>query len=455
MIQNLFNFPDRCPLPDRKILYSCFYCSKQTNFVLETFETYQEVYDHWGQHHQFLPFHFTAVGVAACYYCGKIDEYLKLQRHHKFRHPSEIFVVVDQLNKSKCGLCHKIFSSSEMVIHFKSQHDTSVLSGITSPICFTQSEIEFLCLINSTQTIESATQTKSFMCGHCGVQKNALEISFRQHIECDVFQFKCSACTVWEKSMPELAEHEEKKHSLSLNKANHLQEFTNRLERHFLRSRIIFGNGLILFKHNLLNTSFDDRTDFWPFREQFARKKVLECFSQPENDSIGSSSSIFQNGQELLKQRKFCTNLCLTGINNFGADLKGLFVNVCTIIGVNVTNDDIQSIFQRPGNDIIIKLKDRKMKADIQKSWRQAKKSGPFKKRLQTFLNFNNEINITHDLTPFFKDLWKLATKAKQDKEIFRFYMTDQGLMIKISPLIKAQAIWSKADLVKCVSGKM
>ncbi|XP_055305029.1 uncharacterized protein LOC129569863 [Sitodiplosis mosellana] len=154
--------------PCPSIVFACFYCHNQPCFYVKKFA---EVYSHWKNSHAELPLRFVAVRMATCFYCDQVDVFSNLQGHHKHNHNTEVFVVVDRENKSKCGLCHKILSASEMVVHFKTQHRPSHYMHISSPVCFTQSEIDQLLSINSSKLIDAPGQIEAFICGHVKLPK--------------------------------------------------------------------------------------------------------------------------------------------------------------------------------------------------------------------------------------------------------------------------------------------
>lgn len=451
----MFSFSEQA-CDDKSIVFACFYCYSQPSYFINTFK---ELYAHWESSHDSLtkPFRFFAVAKAACYYCGKIDVFLNLLGHHRHRHHSEIMVIVNKDNKSKCGLCHRIFSSSEMVIHFKTHHEPSLLAGITNPICFTQSEIEQLLTINSTDSMKVSGQMKAFFCGHCSIAKNINDTTFIDHIEKDIFLFRCSVCSVITKSIDEIVRHEMFAHKSINVEMTHSNILSNRLERYYLRTKMVFSNGLVLFKHNLLNTSFDDRTDFWPFKEQFIRRKLQECTEKVPNEE--NLPTILKC--ELSRQRKYRKNLCIRRITVAimpNDELFKIFKFLCTIIDIKISQDDIESIFQRPGHDIIIQLKKIELKKMILKKWEKTDESILSDKmrmlsKMWPAIDPTN-LNLINDVTDFFRQLSLDAQEAKDKHKIHSYWVSDKGLSIKITPKSEIQIIWSKADLMKYIGIK-
>lgn len=433
---------------EKSIAFACFHCHSQPSFFVDTFN---EVYEHWKQSHSRVPFRYFVVGMAACFYCETVDVFPNLQGHHKHRHHSEIFVVVDRQNRSKCGLCQQQFSASEMVVHFKSNHDPCLLVGINSPVCFNQNDIENLLIQNSCHELPSQV---AFMCGHCNVTKKMNDISFFQHIERDVFQYKCSMCPVMFKSIKETADHEQNVHNLTNTAAKHANNLLVRLDRYYLRTRIIFNNGLVLFKHNLLNTKFDDRKDFGPLKERIVQQKYKEY--SDKRDDIASTRFAYSYRNELLRQRTYRNNLCITGITTVADDeiLRRIFVGICTAMETSTTHD-VETIFQRAGKDIIVKFKNTDLKKTILKQWQQMsivdrlEKLKPLK-LIEPKIDLM-KINVLNDLTDFFRLLWQDAQEAKDKQQIHSFWISENGLSVKVSMKSPIDIIWSKADLIKCI----
>lgn len=212
----------------------------------------------------------------------------------------------------------------------------------------------------------------------------------------------------------------------------------------------IFCIGLVLFKHNVLNTDFDDREQFWKFKEEFALKKIKESSHQEPN----FDEKNINRDDELRRQRAFSRNLCITGFPNLNTDvLPDLFIHLCQLFDLKINENDIESCLQRKGLDIIVRLKERNTKGEIQKRWKQAQTNMPkFAKKFSTLVNHFHIltkkkilINICSDLTPFFQRLWGFAEKAKKEGKVSNFFMTDNGLVAGING--KRYLIWSQHDL--------
>lgn len=441
---------------DRKVLYICFHCQKQVDnrmINVEPSKTIEEMRNHWQSHHSSKPFLYHAIGLGACFYCEKVDTYLKLQDHHNANHPNKTFIVVDQRNRSKCGLCQLIFTNTDMQIHFKREHNFACLFGIFSPICFTQKEIDRLILngIDSNGVSGNPKSVQHFICGHCSIQNSATTTSLKHHYEKDKFLFGCLHCQFSTKSKIELFTHDKDEHNTSNPHTKHLDAFRGRAHRHYLRTKIIFPNGLVLFNHNLLGTEFDDRSSFWPFVDSFASRIFPEPTRKKSFNTCVDSKlppTAAYHARMLEEQRKFRNNLCICGIENVEKELLlRHFMDICDAIGVSIQPADITSIFRRKGKDVIAQIADSETKSRILKAWNELH----FDVNTSEILH---PISIQNDMTFFFKNLWKFVEDAKRKNQIYSFWISDTGLKVKKTVNSKSRVIWSEKSLLKYISDK-
>ncbi|XP_031640578.1 uncharacterized protein LOC116352242 [Contarinia nasturtii] len=448
----------------KDFVFACFYSKCQINLFITTL---QEVYGHWKDAHEMSmkPFRFVAIGKAACFYCNKVDVFPQLVPHHKHRHHSEIMVIVDKENKSKCGLCHRIFSSSEMVVHFKQQHDPSLLGGINSPVCFSEAEVTDLLKINSTpnglcefnSAVNGPNEIKAFVCGFCGAAKSLSETSFIDHIENDIFKYSCSACSFLSDSIHEITQHEETVHHMTNVHIKHKTTLDSRLERYYMRTRVIFSNGLALFKHNLLNTKFDDRSEFWSFKERFVKQKSNEGILPKMKDDDKLSDF---HRKELKRQRAYHNNLCIRGIMTVvGQDeLHQILAFICKVLHVEITKNDFDTLFQRSGFDVIVKMRTFDLKKQILKHFDSIEKT-KIPEKFKGILNICSLIDlkmfsVENDLTGFFRELYEYAQMKKDKMHIHSVWISDRGISVKVTFKSPIEIIWTKTDLDKCIHQK-
>lgn len=423
------------------------------------FDSIDELKSHFSNKHASERCLFYAVEIGCCFYCDKIDTYARLKNHQNFRHNGKIFVVVDAQNRSACGICHNSFPPIEMEQHFRKAHDPAYLVGIFNPVCITQHEVEQLLNIRICENRASVTEIQKYICGHCNAELYPSKASFKSHFESTTFKFQCSRCELIADNFENLIAHETSQHSIDV-REKHFIDFKARLQKYYYRTRLIFTNGLVLFNHNVLSTSFDFRKEFWSFINdfvdlKFAKRKTDRTKEITNDDQIVFSStpskSTFKE-VELRKQREYRNNLCISGVRCVGKEeLPRIFLNICSAIDANVSMDDIESIFQRSECDIIVKLKKWDIKKEILKKWEQ-NDAVEFTNKLRS-LSFMQQklqsitLKITNDMTPFFQTLWKHAETARMNKHIFSFWISWYGLTVKTTSNSKPKVIWSKLDL--------
>lgn len=484
-------------------MYVCFHCHKNTEFSQIEFDYFDNIGTlqvHWQSNHASNKFQFFAIGMAVCFYCDRMDSFQRLQNHHQFQHKSEVFVVVDQLNRSKCALCQNILHRSEMVEHFKRDH--SSLNGIFNAICFTQTEIEWLLKLDPTKNNEHSAELEGFVCGYCGNSIDAKTTTLKEHLENDSFLFGCCPkCSLVTKDVNQLIHYTEVTHSTTDARIRHKYEFKARLRRIFFRTKLSFSNGLVLFKHNVLKTYLDDRNDFFPFIERFAEKKFSEknlsekkvpekmipekmipekiipekksvecCNSTAEESKAVEPNTVFDSSLkmhlfyklELSKQRSYKNNVCISGVSGMVDNISNLlsvFLDLCKAMQANIKTVDVKNIFQRNKLDLIVKLKDFEKKKEILSVWKEVQNTIPFHEKLNELMRtrpgliFKN-LSIDIDLTDYFRCLCNEAEKARIDNQILAYWITDLGLFVKIDLTTKEEIVWSKNGLMDLIRQK-
>lgn len=88
---------------------------------------------------------------------------------------------------------------------------------------------------------------------------------YLNHVEGRAVGFHCHKCTFDTKDMIELVKHDVSAHGCKGSFDYRCMQFKNRLKRDFLKTRVVFGNGLVVTKQNLLGTKYDDSKQFEVF----------------------------------------------------------------------------------------------------------------------------------------------------------------------------------------------
>lgn len=459
----------------------CFYCHKdaetrnQQNIEFQSFENIVNLHVHWKTEHGPLKFQFIAIGVAACFHCDKVDTFQKLQKHHRLQHETEEFIVVDQQMRSNCGLCQKsIESPSKMAKHFERVHQPYSFNGVFNPICLTQNVVDSLRKLGPDGKFDKSSKLEHFQCGWCRSIKYAEVSTLEQHLKGDAFSFTCSKnCEIDTKEIEKLIRHVRIAHpsaDLSLRLKN---EFKDRLKRIYFRSKLLFSNGLVLFKQNVSRTSFDDFSEFTTFIERFANQKFDEHinpirFRIPLRDDRPSSQSnsldtenassakieFFKN--ELSIQKRFFRDICISEV--FGIDsnedvLMEFFLELCKVIRAHISSSNVSCI-KMTKMGIIITMVEYDKKKEVLRAWDGFRNADNFEARMRSFKNQFDQIDLT-DLSieahysHFFKPLYREAEIAKNERRINSFWFAPNGLNVRVSLKDKPVIIWTKSDLKK------
>lgn len=299
------------------IKYRCVHCH-DVKHPIETFPALKDVYAHWWSSHTDLtdikPFQYYVVENVACFHCSTIGTHYELVKHHKNSHPSMTFAIVRQTNQEnqQCALC--TYSGTGIVGHFQTMHKFILKTlSVRQLRCI---DIPFR--LNNTQLDAHLKQKlhKKQKCGSCnaifdterevrdhhGKMHKTLKMTIKEfdnnnihlicnccnikierhlylgHIEHYALKFKCHKCAYDTNDMIELVKHDKEAHGYSDSFEYRCMQFKNRLKRDFLKTRVIFGNGLVVTKQNLLGTKYDDSEQFEVFID-----KLLEIKKERHN----------------------------------------------------------------------------------------------------------------------------------------------------------------------------
>lgn len=168
------------------------------------------------------------------------------------------FTIRDLIDESKCGLCPNR-EQKELVKHSESVHQLMHKTDLFSPITLAKDILKKLLNIRG---------HKKWKCGHCGEvfeSKNDFKDHYdRIHDSLEYFEEKfydntsvhlLSGCCEMKLDPSELIDHLKQHHITS----------KCLLKQFYWRTKVVFGNGLVLNKHNLLGTDIDDSQEFDEF----------------------------------------------------------------------------------------------------------------------------------------------------------------------------------------------
>lgn len=299
------------PEVSKFIKYRCAHC-QDVNQWIESFNGLKDVYSHWLSWHtdstNLKPFQYFVVEYVACYHCQFIGTYHELIKHHKQTHQSNQFAIVSQSDSKKCALCP--YHGLGIIAHFDTQHkcvlktlsvrqlrsanipfrmDNTILEkhlekrlhkkqkcGCCNANFDTERELRdhhSKCHKMSKMTIKEFYDNNNshLICNCCRVRVD--RNLYLGHVENHAFNFKCCHCKFSTKDMIQLVKHDKHAHGLMNTFDYRCMQFKNRLKRDYLRTRVIFGNGLVLTKQNLLTTKYDDSKQFDMFVDTLLKIK--------------------------------------------------------------------------------------------------------------------------------------------------------------------------------------
>lgn len=257
----------------------------------------EDIFGHWLSGHTFdlphvQPFAFAVLDMnTACFYCNKIATLQQMLKHLKECHRNRSIAIVNPSNRNECAFCS--YSDSTWLDHFQLNHKMLLENDVVNPILLTDELLSQLLAIDVHKVRKCSVCMETFQTQHqfehhsihehpeqpenisqivdtpaemyliCDVcQEHIAPDVFLNHLEFEhTYEFTCTKCDFSTDDLVNMAFHENQTHQCDSLKFHCLQ-FSDRLQRHYFHTRAVFGNGLTLTKHNLLNTSYNDYKEF-------------------------------------------------------------------------------------------------------------------------------------------------------------------------------------------------
>lgn len=279
---------------DRFLVYSCYQCYESNDGTRFICGTPDEIHDHWLQQHSDHPFRFYVETLVQCCYCDdRISTYKGMLEHIEQSHKKKQVCFFNVGDYNKCPLCD--YSGSLTSEHFVTEHSLILEVNMFNPNRITKEQFQQLLKIDVHKkpmcdlcgeifnverdfhvhhdlkhpnnekklTFSSESSCKGFNASCCG--KLIAAHDFYNHlIHTHTFQYSCNECNVQQMELEVAAQHDSTKHKLDKAIDNRCESLNRTLRKMFLRTKIFFGNGLVLYKQNLLgtNTEYDDSETF-------------------------------------------------------------------------------------------------------------------------------------------------------------------------------------------------
>lgn len=300
---------------DRSLIYSCYWCYQTDDDDKYIGGNVEAIHKHWQTSHTkptFNPFKFYVEPLGKCYYCDSISTYRGLTKHTATEHVGEPVCFVDANNHTKCLICDFTDTQSELLKHFESAHSVILDVLLFNPCEMKQELIEKLldidvykkhqCVYCENDYDTFAEYERHHAMKHRRLEPKSIEIldsncieffmnccqshvhpqEFLNHLNKHNFQFTCKMCKLKTDNLNEAVEHDKDKH----NKENSLDErwimLDRTLHKIFYRTKVLFGNGLVLYKQNLTGSTFDDLDIF----KRFMETKKRRHFEQMDNGNV-------------------------------------------------------------------------------------------------------------------------------------------------------------------------
>lgn len=327
-----------------------------------------------------------------------------------------------------------------MVVHSKYDHTT--LNMIESPVCFTQKELDQLLSI---RPANGECRVTAFVCGGCHQLKKTKDISFLDHIQQDIYKLVCPLCRHESMNIKEMKFHDEKRHNIQMALTKYADKLDCRMERHYYRTKVMFSNGLVLFKQNLIKTSVDESVAFWSLKKKLKEKQLNDCSKPMRENSPGLPYDLRK--KELKQQSKYRNHLCIFGITGEKSDaqLWEIYEAICAATEIQARREDVLSITQRE-SDILIKFHLENFKKEIMIKWKRLPKRY-IVERLGHLDRRPEKIEMRSHYSRFFEPLARLAEKALKDGDIHYVFLRGNALNVQIRNK-ERKVIWSETDLL-------
>lgn len=275
--------------PMESLIYCCVHCQDENPFSA-LYNSPEEVYNHWNAMHttesNSKPFQFYATEPIRCYHCNVISTFTGLKSHCIVEHPGKPIVFLNHLNQKQCGICP--YTGGSMVQHFETEHKLILQTDIFSPICLSDECVnklnaidvhtKFKCCPCSEvfetdrdlrthhahmhPTIECNNQTRfidrNVMVYVDCCQMELMPINYLNHFLYHIMNFTCPNCNFTATTLSDILCHDLHVHKEIDVAGQRFALYYDLALMHHLRTKIFFGNGLVLVNHNLLHTKFDD-----------------------------------------------------------------------------------------------------------------------------------------------------------------------------------------------------
>lgn len=283
-------------------VFYCYHCYVMERRYVGSVDS-QEIFSHWfTSHSRTKPFRFFHAEISKCAHCNLMGTYQALQLHTIDEHPNAPFAIVKVSGRNdECGLCQ--YSGPGLGEHFQKEHCLTDQVDHFCPVPLNDIKLKQLIELKGQKKRRCkhctlVFETKQDMETHHSVKHPKLKLSsekfydnesihlvtgccqsrlnpneFFNHLKQHKFQSKCNECSFETNDLLEIEMHRMNKHN---NRRQSGMQYTEILMTQFWKTLVVFGNGLVLNKYNLIGTNHDDSQTFKLFLDDIVRDKELD-----------------------------------------------------------------------------------------------------------------------------------------------------------------------------------
>lgn len=440
-------------------MFTCVHCQDKENSN-RTYSTIERLHKHYASAHlvtnhsdKVLPFQFYVSEIVKCYYCSKIGNYAEIRDHHKNNHSLKDPLGMVLLSDTKaCALCNS--DDNDLVNHFKLVHKIINKAHVYNPMCMSNQMVKQLLTINVDNRFQmkvsrcSNDQNIHIICWKC--DKLLVAEDFMQHMKSHSNSLKCTDCKFISADIREHVKHAATVHNTIKTVDDICRTFSDILKQKYFETKILFGNGLVLVKHNLLGTRMNDSREFGCFiKELMEAKKSPQSKHEPiviNDDEQEQTSPI----DELDKQTRLLDCVQISNFPNDGqTNVFKLFLEYTELLECPLNVDDVDKVYRLDGNrsHLIVKFKTDEAKEQIlQSAAEKVIESGHL-----VDLPSGEEskpIKVENFLTPWYKQMNKIAMDARKSGNILCFWINEGGMAVKRTKNAPPTFVWSAEQLI-------
>lgn len=242
-----------------------------------------------------------------CFYCHEMNPAIHIKQHHHDFHSDDIpMVTIAADNQFECGICKYV--GIELINHFKSIHSDVILTPAFNPTKLSDETMSDLLKIDIHQkfkcklselifnngnllpqhfldkhaefsakeiSIQLSNDMKNinYICGGCN-QEITLD-DYKDHLAMHLSRYECLSanCSFSVENLKVMLVHNIQVHGTNGPRSERVAKIIDQSAEIYFKTKMIFSNGLVLEKFNLMDTQFDDSANYSNFINHFRIKQ--------------------------------------------------------------------------------------------------------------------------------------------------------------------------------------